>query len=286
MIDLAICTTVTANYVRFLPDWVTSIAAQTVKPAAVIVVGNGLSKGQRRAVERCVAGVNGQVSNHPPMNYGRARNVAVAQARGSWASHLDADDVLLPDALEQVAEIVACTSADVVQLGWKPWVPGSVESLRSPQRTTYGDRDSRCPPVLYEPLDGMEALGDVPRIAPGCSPFRVAWWRRWGYVECIEAGFDTSLWLGFSHLGARFRPTMRAAFLYRQWPGSLWNQVGQHRHDDLLAVRRLLEARGVDGARADLAARGREALAEYGGMSSPRPASSLDGGARALLAAR
>jgi glycosyltransferase involved in cell wall biosynthesis len=255
MIDLAICTTVTANYVRFLPDWVTSIAAQTVKPAAVVVVGNGLTKTQRRAVERCVAGVGGKVLNVPLQNYGRVRNIAVEGTTVPWLSHLDADDVLLPDALEQVAEIVACTGADVVQLGWKPWVPGSVESLRSPQRTTYGDRDSRCPPVLYEPLDGMEALGRRRRIAPGCAPFRRALWEQWPYPEHLLASFDYGLWLGMAALGARFRPTMRAAFLYRQWPGSLWNQVGQHRHDDLLAVRRLLESEGVAGARAVLAPR-------------------------------
>jgi len=225
--ELTICTSVTGRYVEFLPAWAASIAALTTKPARVIVIGNGLGPRDRLAAPAAVRELD-----CPRIffdlrfdNCGTIRNRALAQVETPWAMHLDADDVLLPDALDQVAAVAE--GADVVSLGYRQWWP---ENSHGYQRE-----------VVYPVLDGVQALGQVPRIASGCSPFRTALWRQWHYPEQLEAGWDYGLWLGFAHLGARFRPTPRPAFLYRQWTGSHWRMVGQHRHDDLLTLRRALE---------------------------------------------
>jgi len=225
--DLTIVTTVTGPYVRFLKDWAASIAAQEVRPARVLVIGNGLGPADRLACPGALegAGLPRIFFDLRWSGCGHARNFAINQVDTPWVMHLDADDCLLPDALQQVAALAE--TADVVSLGYRHWWP---ENSHGAERE-----------VTYPRLDGREALGDVPRIASGCSPFRRSLWCDWHYPEQLEASWDYGLWLGFAHLGARFRPTSRPAFRYRQWEGSHWRQVGQHRHDDLLTLRRALE---------------------------------------------
>jgi hypothetical protein len=248
--DLTIVTSVTSEYVRFLDDWAASLKAQTVPPAAVILVGNGLGGRDRDRVRLALAatGVGGAFVDQSFTGCGAARNVAVRYSSTPWCSHLDADDVLLPSALEQVAALA--DEADVVSLGYKQWWP---------------DNPAGYPKVVvYPSLEGMEALGDVPRIASGCSPFRRAFWEIWPYPEHLEAGWDYGLWLGFAHLGARFRPTAAPAFLYRQHPQSHWRRVGQHRHADLIGLRRRLEQYGVERTKEQLAAAGATIPPEVG----------------------
>jgi hypothetical protein len=234
--DLTVVTTVTSPYVRFLGDWASSLKAQTVRPAAVLIVGNGLGRQGRLRATAQLEGLPGRCVDLPLMGFGAARNAAIAQVTTPWCSHLDSDDVLLPDALAQVATLA--DGADVVSLGYQQRWPGNAHGY---PRT-----------VLYQALDGLAAL-KAPRIASGCSPFRREMWVKWPYVERLASGWDLSLWLGLARLGARFRPTTRPAFLYTQWPGSHWRRVGQYRHEDLLQLRRLLEAEGVEGAKAALA---------------------------------
>lgn len=224
--DLTVVTTVTGPYVRFLRDWAASLAALTIDPARILVVGNGLGPTDRNTVPALLRSLD------CPRTFfdlrwagcGHARNVAINQVETPWVMHLDADDTLLPDALEQVAAVA--DDADVVQLPYRQWWPHNSHGY---------ERE-----VNYKPLNGLEALS-ADRIASGCSPFRTEFWHRWHYDEHLQASYDYSLWLGFAYLGARFRPTPRPAFLYRQWEGSLWRTVGQHHHDDLLMLRRALE---------------------------------------------
>lgn len=227
--DLTIVTTVTSGYVKFLPDWAESIAALTTRPAGLFVVGNGLGPTNRlRAVMAAAAAVKGDTTmgfflDLPFTGCGTARNAAVAKALTRWVMHLDADDTLLPDALETIAAVG--DDADVIQLGYDHWWPGN----------PHGYPRKR----LYEPCTGLEAL-DAKAIASGCSPFRKTMWEQWHYPEQLVSGWDLALWLGFSHLGARFRPTKKPAFRYRQWGGSHWRRVGQHNHDALIQLRHRL----------------------------------------------
>ena len=231
--DLTVVTTVTSGYVKFLPEWAASIAALTTRPAAAIIVGNGLGSANRDrcmyALARCpVAGGLPSYQDfvdEPFCGCGHARNVAVDAATTRWVMHLDADDTLLPDALETIAAVG--DDADVIQLGYEHWWPGN----------PHGYLRKR----LYESCTGLEAL-DAKAIASGPSPFRKAFWEQWHYPEQLVSGWDLGLWLGFCHLGARFRPTKKPVFKYRQHSGSHWRRVGQHHHDDLLALRRQLEA--------------------------------------------
>jgi hypothetical protein len=57
----------------------------------------------------------------------------------------------------------------------------------------------------------------------GVSPFRRSFWQRSPYREDMRGGWDTALWIGFAHLDARFVPTRRPVFFYRQHVDSVFN---------------------------------------------------------------
>ncbi len=78
-------------------------------------------------------------------------------------------------------------------------------------------------PRLYTGADGVAVLA-LPRLASGNSMFRRAFWEQAPYREDLLGAWDTALWLGFAHCGARFRPTTRAIFQYRQHADSVFHR--------------------------------------------------------------
>lgn len=224
--DLTIVTTATGPYVHFLREWAASIRSLASPPAFIVIAGNGLSRAHRQAAVAALEIARlGRFVDLPATTCGAARNLAVSEAETRWVMHLDADDVLLPTAMKEIAAVG--DAADVVSLGYEHWWPHNPHGF--PRK------------LAYPSLDGLAAL-KAARICSGCSPFRVEMWQHWRYPEHLQASWDYGLWLGFAHLGARFRPTRLPAFRYRQWGGSHWKRVGQRVHNDLLLLRRELEA--------------------------------------------
>ncbi|MFZ4776138.1 MAG: glycosyltransferase family 2 protein [Terrimicrobiaceae bacterium] len=100
------------NAAKWLPSAVASVRAQ-IRPAdELIVVDDGSTDGTREVClglgdgVRYVARENGGLS--------AARNTGVAASTGDWMLFLDADDVLLPDALASLSATAASSSAGVV----------------------------------------------------------------------------------------------------------------------------------------------------------------------------
>lgn len=210
-LSLAIVTTC-AGYGRYLPDWAASVAGLSLKPAEVALVTHG-SDADREAGAAAVAvvqaaGIPARQEHSPTrLDFGAARNRAVALTTTEWVMHLDADDTVLPHCLDDVAALAP--DADVVTVGY--------------ERTGDLDSGPRLRRKTYRSLTGHMALVN-PTPASGCSPFRRALWERAPYLEgVLQGGWDTALWLGFAHLGARFRPTSRPGFHYRQHADSLFN---------------------------------------------------------------
>lgn len=203
------------GYGRWLADWALSILESAVPPAFVGILTHG-SEEDRRAGEDVASWLAGSgaafhvTHRHVAerLDLGEARNRAVelaAQAGVPWVMHLDADDVLLPWALGDVAELQA--EADVVALGY----------------VRFGDLNAG-PKVIEKVYRSSQGASTLASIAPasGCSPFRVALWRRAPYRTDLLGAWDTALWLGFGHLEARFVPTRRPGFGYRQHADSVF----------------------------------------------------------------
>jgi hypothetical protein len=89
------------NYARFLRDAILSVLGQTYSELEMVIVDDGSTDGSREIIElfRNRATVILQ-ENHGPMS---AYNAGYAASRGDLVIFLDADDMLRPGAVEEVA---------------------------------------------------------------------------------------------------------------------------------------------------------------------------------------
>jgi len=222
-LTLSICTSVWGGHGRFLGDWTRSIAAQSSRPAEVVIaeLGDCRAEADRAAAALRRIGVRTFVASHRYVGMGEARNVAVAASSGEWVMHLDADDMLLPGALAGVAPLFE--RCDVVSLGAR-YANGRVRTF---------------PHVSSRDL----LAGRVGCFS--CSPYRRSLWERSPYPT--EPLFvDRMLWLRFAQLGARFVGTRWPGFLYRQHPGSFRRTLGA---SELREVRRQVQQARRDPVR-------------------------------------
>lgn len=209
--DLTIVTSV-HNYGKYLGDWAQSILVQTVRPGLICIFSHGNSEDQlasELALKKFASA--GLVARHEhsddQLDYGAARNRAVAMANTEWVMHFDADDILMAHAVADFRML--SPSADVIQAGYE----------RSGALAIGPTKRAR----VYAGADGLAAL-ELPSICSGNSPFRKSFWTRSPYRTDMRGAWDTALWIGFARLGARFRPTKKAAFYYRQHQDSVFNK--------------------------------------------------------------
>lgn len=187
-------TTVWGAYGRWLPDWIGSVASQSVRPELVTICDAGADDLGRAHEALAASGLDWQIVTTGHDGMGAVRNAAIAATPTPWVMHLDADDVLLPHALDDAAALAE--RADVVSLG----------ALRDGQEVTFPHVSART--ILR---------GRLGAFSP--SPYRRALWERRPYITAND-WIESALWVGFAHLGARFTGTRRAGFVYRQHDGS------------------------------------------------------------------
>lgn len=199
------------NYGRYLDEWARSILELTTPPTMVALVDNGSTDRTPEFMAAAgellrKAGFKVHIRRIEETDFGTARNAAVELATTEWVMHLDADDMVMPHCLEDVARLAP--SADVVALGYIRC--GDLQAGPSNRTRTY--RDS-C------------GSGTLRSKAPasGVSPFRRSFWERSPYRTDMSGGWDTALWIGFAHLNARFKATRRPCFWYRQHADSVFN---------------------------------------------------------------
>jgi glycosyltransferase involved in cell wall biosynthesis len=102
------------NYERFLAQAIDSALSQTWPAVEVIVVDDGSTDGSRTVIERYGAHVHAILKANG--GQGSSLNAGFARCRGNVVMFLDSDDVLLPEAVEQV--VSAMTDPAVVKVHW------------------------------------------------------------------------------------------------------------------------------------------------------------------------
>ncbi|ABQ86173.1 glycosyltransferase [Mycobacterium phage Tweety] len=201
--DITIGTGVWGDYGKFLPDWAASLAAQTVKPTAVVIVDAGLDDPCTavhavRILE--AADIPATVKQVEYDSVGGVRNAPFWDVHTEWAMSLDADDTLVPDAIETYAALQ--DDADVI-------APGAIRN---------GE------PELY-PHASTEAVLQARHCVLSCGPFRMSFWRQRPW-QTKNPWVDSVFWIGLAHLGARIVPAPKPTFVYRRHEGSMntwWN---------------------------------------------------------------
>lgn len=191
---VGVVTSAWGAYGRYLPEWVASVAAQTVRPELVTVVDAGLDDvaPAREALE--ASGLEWQIVRDTYRGMGAARNRAVEATPTEWVMHLDADDVLLPHCLSDVRALAPW--ADVVSIGMR-----------------RGRRE-----IVFPRVSARSALAGR-HVAFSCAAFRRQMWERAPWHESND-WIDSAFWLRLARRGARFAGTERAGAIYRQHAGS------------------------------------------------------------------
>lgn len=211
MDELTVATSCT-GYGVYLRDWAESIREGAWHPAATAIFTHGTENDRAAGVAASAllrdAGIPCRHEHDAErLDLGVARNRAIELTATAWVQHLDADDMLMPHAVEEFARIAP--QADVISAGYER--VGDLAAGPNQRVKTY--RTHR----------GQATLDD-PTPASGVSPFRRALWEQAPYRTDMLGGWDTALWIGFARLDARFVPTRRAVVRYRQHGDSIFNQ--------------------------------------------------------------
>lgn len=139
------------NYARFLGDAIDSSLAQTYKPLEIIVVDDGSTDDSRRVI----ASYGNLIRPVFKENGGQASafNAGFLAAGGEIVIFLDSDDILLPGAAEQSAQLF---EPGVVKVHWPLWeidTAGNRTGEKHPQRA-LGEGDLRERTMVEGPLAG------------------------------------------------------------------------------------------------------------------------------------
>src|SRR5437016_4869848 len=92
------------NYAQFLREAIDSALAQTYSPFEVVVVDDGSTDGSRAIIESYGSRIKSLFKTNG--GQGSAFNAGFAASNGSVVCFLDADDILLPSALETVVNLL------------------------------------------------------------------------------------------------------------------------------------------------------------------------------------
>jgi hypothetical protein len=210
--DLSIVGTACNGYGRFLPAWADSLAALTVRPAAVFLLTHGDgpdAAAGAAAVARLMAAGLVATHRHEPvrMHIALAKNTVTAMTATPWVANLDADDTLFPYALEEVARLA--DQADVIGFGYERH--GEVRGKVSKGRRLYADSVGIAAVTRFYP-------------ASGNWPFRRTLWEQRPYRTDLDGAWDTASLIEWAHLGARVKATRRPCFRYFRRTDSVLSQ--------------------------------------------------------------
>jgi len=105
----------TYNRKKYLKETIDSILAQTYKDYEIIVVDDGSTDG----TEDILKGLNVPVRYYWQENSGdaAARNKLIELAQGQYISFIDSDDLLMPNAIEKMVEVMEAEGGDVIVYG-------------------------------------------------------------------------------------------------------------------------------------------------------------------------
>lgn len=202
---VGICTVAYGEtYHAFLPEWSQHVAALETKPTSVTIVHDGVAQELRDTVNDLfnVLWVEDHVTQfdvHPQYLI----NTAISVTRTDWIIKLDADDLILPHALNAVK---SC-QADVLNYGYR-----------------IGSANHASQNVTRE-----QVLERSSNYVSSCSPFRRWLWERNPFRDMLFD--DWGFWFEAAREGATFAATGTVDYVYR-----VHDQQMTRHHDNTAAA--------------------------------------------------
>lgn len=197
----------TFNQEQWLEESLKSALAQTV-PCEVIVVNDG-SKDKTRFILNDYADKI-KIIHQANKGLSSARNTGIMNATGDYILFLDSDDILEPNCVEKILEVIKETKADIVSPSFNTF--GAQENTVLLQmRPTLddfktGNRVGYCSAIKREAL--LECGGYSPRMV-------------WGYE-------DYHLWFDLLRRGKTLVTIPEPLWRYRLRPDSMISVAQQH----------------------------------------------------------
>ena len=179
-----------ADFQKFLPQWANAASQLETTPDEIIIVGDPLPEQIRDAIDMHLPRWiwmrgKGSWKRHPQI----LANEAIAFSRSEWICKIDADDLILPHALNPLEN----WEADVCMFGI----------------SVNGERN-----LIPQPLTARQLLASPHNPLFAGSPFRRAIWQQTpGFQDMIYD--DWAFWRGCARDCATFLPSGTIDYLYR-----------------------------------------------------------------------
>jgi glycosyltransferase involved in cell wall biosynthesis len=200
------------NQARFLPEAVASLQAQIYPHWECIIINDGSSDDTAHVGARLAAG-DSRVRLISQENHGLpgARNRGLDEARGQLIHFLDADDYILPEMYEKMAEVFRIRSDVVVVYSGHQFVTAERAVMRSfpvlPESTdVFHDLLERNP----WPCHALMVLKATVDSVGGFNESKM-----------LHACEDWDLWLRIASTGGRFVPVTGESACYRRYSNSM-----------------------------------------------------------------
>jgi glycosyltransferase involved in cell wall biosynthesis len=146
----------------------------------------------------------------PDLGQSDALNKGFAKARGTWLFWLNADDVLLPDALAQVRSFLARKGSAAEKI---EWIAGNEFFIDADGKTVGCSVGNGWHDWLYRHA--------VPHVNGPSAFFRRELFARVGAFDVdLHYCMDWDLWIRFRNAGAHFDRLPKFLWAQRRWSGS------------------------------------------------------------------
>lgn len=200
---------------EFLMDAIESAIDQTVK-AEIIVVDDGSTDGSLEIAQKYPVKVISQVNK----GLASARNAGIMNATGEYVLPLDADDILLPECVEEMTKAIQDTDADVIAPSFKQFGVWNSEVILDPNvKIDQFLTDNR---IGYFSAIKKEALLEV----GGYNPKMIFGWEDW------------DLWIDLFKRGKSLCVIQKPLVLYRTKENSMFRESIKHSQELLGQIRR------------------------------------------------
>ena len=202
------------NQSQYLVECIESILAQTYNPHEIIIVNDGSTDETRR-----IAMQYPEIKYIEQVNKGlaSARNTGIMNSTGEWFYPLDADDKMIPNCLQRIADTIADNpDIDVIAPSFKEFGTRdrAVILMTNPTIEDFktGNR------IGYFSAIKKEALLEVGGYSPKMT---------WGYE-------DYHLWFNLLKIGKKVVTIPDILIMYRVKEQSMIHDAQKH-HDELMA---------------------------------------------------
>lgn len=201
------------DQIDFFKEAVESALAQTV-PVEIIVVNDGSTDGSKFLAEEYSDRV--KVIHQVNKGLPAARNTGIMNATGEYVLMLDADDILMPTAVERIEKVFEDTDADIV----------------SPSFTMFGVQSGDVILAMRPTLDDFKGGNRVGY----CSAFkRSDLLEIGGYSPRMVFGYeDLHLTIGLLKRNKKIYTIPEPLWMYRTKRNSMI-QTAQEHNDELMA---------------------------------------------------